>query len=146
MVEILTAEDGVDEPALCVEFFLGEEGRLGGGNGCAPQSPESYVSLAGHYWSDAPDIVAMFGAVERPAVSARVYLDDGRTMPLEILRSTKDEAFGWYVFFPPPFEEGRVVAFDADGNRVGSEPLCFPIRAGGFSMEPLENGNGLCSR
>ena len=140
-VELLTTE-GRDGRALCAEFFLGEDGMLGGGTACAtPQHTDSLVMLSGHYWRDAPDVVAMYGSIERPAVSARVHLQDGRTLPLEIMRSAKDDRFGWYVFFPPPYEKGRVVAFDSDGTEVGSSPICFPISADGeVWTEPREEG------
>lgn len=140
-VEFVTTE-GYDGPALCAELFLGEDGMLGGGEACAtPQHTESLVALSGHYWRDAPDVVAMYGSIEKPAVSARVRLADGRTLPLEIMRSAKNDRFGWYVFFPPPFARGRVVAFDSNGTPVGTEPICFPIDPGGeVWTEPREEG------
>ena len=149
MVEFITTEDRPrSEAALCVEFFLGADGMLGGGGNCAtPKHIDSVISLSGQYWGSAPEIVAVIGSVEKPAVAARVELKDGRTRELEIVRSRKDEDIGWYVFFPPPFERGRVVALDANGNEVGARPICFPIEDGGFSMEPPPEGSNMsCSQ
>lgn len=150
MVEYVTTENRPREDQThCVEFFLGKDGLLGGGGDCAtPKHDDSLLTLSGQYWADAPDVVAIIGSVAEPAVSARVELADGRSRTLEIIRSYKDDTVGWYVFFPPPFEEGRVVALDANGGEVGSRPICFPIdaRTGEFSMEPVEHGNSSCSQ
>ena len=150
MVEYVTTHNmPKEQTSLCVEFFLGRDGMLGGGGNCAgPQRDGSLVTLSTQYWGDAPDIVASIGSIMEPAVSARVELEDGRSRPLEIIRSTKDMSIGWYVFFPPPFEKGRVVAYDAQGNEVSARAICFPIEPGGeFSMKPPEKGsNTYCSK
>lgn len=131
------------EPDLCTEFFLGAEGSFGGGGACAaPTRDGSLVTLTGHYWGDVPDLVAIVGSIAEPAVSARVELEDGRTRSLEILPSNKSDNVGWYLFFPPPFETGRIVAFDAAGNEVGSRPICFPLSPdGSVKMEAPDEGS-----
>ena len=145
LVEMRTtyAEGRGGEPDLCTEFFLGKDGIFGGGGACAaPTRDGSLVTLTGHYWGDVPDLVAIVGSIAEPAVSARVELEDGRTRPLEILPSSKDDNVGWYVFFPPPFERGRVVAFDAAGNEVGRRPICFPLSPdGSVKMEAPQQGS-----
>ena len=151
MVEVVTIEqeEGTDSLSHCVEFFLGRNGRRGSGGGnCATVNPDdSAITLAALYWGDVPDLVAVIGSIAEPAVTARVELADGRSRAIEIFPSSKDDTIGWYAFFPPPFVDGEVVAYDADGQEVGRKAICFPIRAGAESgREPLPAGHvGGCS-
>ena len=126
----------------CGELFVGDMGDDGGVRVCseiAGEPGQSDLRIAGTSFGLGP-LTAYTGVVSSAVVRVEFDLADGSHRTAELAPGSDAQVF---VLFVPIDAGGRIVAFDASGGRLASEPLCVG------SPPPVEQvtscGNGLAT-
>jgi len=126
----------------CGELFLGETGDYGGVRFCSDGGEPGQMDLriAGTSFGLGP-LTAYTGVISDAVDRVVFELADGSRKAADLLQAPPGLDARSFVLFVPRDAAGRVVALDADGALVASEPLCVDSPA---QLEQVTScGNGL---
>jgi hypothetical protein len=109
----------------CGELFLGETGDYGGVRFCSDggEPGQTDLRIAGTSFGLGP-LTAYTGVISDAVDRVVFELADGSRKAADLLQAPPGLDARSFVLFVPVDAAGRVVALDADGARVASEPLC----------------------
>jgi hypothetical protein len=126
----------------CGELFLGETGDYGGVRFCSDggEPGQTDLRIAGTSFGLGP-LTAYTGVISVAVDRVVFELADGSRKAADLLQAPPGLDARSFVLFVPRDAAGRVVALDADGALVASEPLCVDSQA---QLEQVTScGNGL---
>ena len=126
----------------CGELFLGETGDYGGVRFCSDGGEPGQMDLriAGTSFGLGP-LTAYTGVISDAVDRVVFELADGSRKAADLLQAPPGLDARSFVLFVPRDAAGRVVALDADGALVASEPLCVDSPA--LLEQVTSCGNGL---
>jgi hypothetical protein len=106
----------------CFAFSLGS--KTAGGRACLTRVGSSWFGEVGQRVEpQRPDVAPVYGAIPSHVDEVEVVLDDGNAIPARIFRPENHSIAYYLAWMPDAFASGSV-RFIADGNELGSLPLC----------------------
>ncbi len=133
----------VDPPVPCADLIWehtrGDE-PVGGNDGvCATvgsaSSPDRsralYIGGPGYGYElpdRLPELVTLVGATRLDVARVEIRMADGRVDVPELVSAPAEIGWRFFVAFPPPFIDGTIIAYDADGHVIDRQAFlgCSP--------------------
>jgi hypothetical protein len=139
----MAGDPPVDPPVACAELIseytrhdepVGGSGEVcaTGGSASSPDlSRALYIGGPGYGYAlpdRLPELVNLVGATRLDVARVKIRMVDGRVDTPELVSAPPDIRWRFFVSFPPPFIDGTIIAYDADGHVIDRQALlgCSP--------------------